>query len=107
VSPTGAVLGEAALRADGSAKLCVPGGQPALIQLRRGSTPVFTMTEEHQFAPGEHISLGVSEKLFNSVCAGCHGSVSGRELDIAVTPDVLTGASQSQSAGEDPCQDGQ
>jgi hypothetical protein len=32
-------------------------------------------------------------KLFNGVCAGCHGSVSGRELDIAVDVDVLTSAS--------------
>ena len=36
-------------------------------------------------------------QLFDAVCGGCHGSVSGHELDIVVTPDALTGASQSIS----------
>jgi hypothetical protein len=42
--------------------------------------------------------MGVSEDLFDSVCGGCHGSVTGSELDVAVTPDALTGASESMSA---------
>jgi hypothetical protein len=42
--------------------------------------------------------MGVSEDLFDAVCGGCHGSVSGSELDVAVTPDALTGASESLSA---------
>ena len=61
-----------------------------------------TMGEEHQLGPGEQISMGVSEKLFDAVCGGCHGSVSGSELDVAVTPDALTGASQSASATATP-----
>jgi hypothetical protein len=36
------------------------------------------------------------------VCAGCHGSVTGHELDVTVTPDALTGASASASQNADP-----
>ena len=74
-----------------------------ILELQDGDgNTVVKMAEEHQLGPGEHISMGVSEKLFDAVCGGCHGSVSGKELDIAVTPDALTGASASASAGEDP-----
>ena len=50
-------------------------------------------------------SLEAGEKLYG-VCAGCHGSVSGREIDAFVTPDALTGASRSLSATSDPVQIG-
>jgi hypothetical protein len=36
------------------------------------------------------------------VCGGCHGSISGSELDVVVTPDVLTGASRSLSSAREP-----
>jgi hypothetical protein len=65
-----------------------------------------TMGEEHQLGPGEQISMGISQKLSDAVCGGCHGSVSGHELDIAVTPDALTGASASASASATPVQIG-
>jgi hypothetical protein len=54
-----------------------------------------TMTEEHQFGPGERISMGISRKFFDGVCGGCHGSVAGPELDVVVNADALTGASVS------------
>jgi WD40-like Beta Propeller Repeat len=97
-----APLGEAPLEEDGSVRIRVPSSVPVVIGLRRGSTTIFQMTEEHQFGPGERISLGIRESLFDNVCGGCHGSRSGVELDIAVTPDALTGASQSLSATADP-----
>ena len=58
---------------------------------------VVNMGEEHQLAPGEQISMGIREPLFDAVCGSCHGSVSGSELDVTITPDALTGASQSLS----------
>jgi hypothetical protein len=36
------------------------------------------------------------------VCGGCHGSVSGVELEIAVDADALTGASVSKSRDSGP-----
>ncbi len=95
------LLGRAPLRADGSVKVEVPGGVPLILALETDSgSTVVTMTEEHQVGPGERVSMGVIQELFDPVCGGCHGSVSGSELDIQVTPDALTGASQSLSASE-------
>ena len=62
-----------------------------------GGAPVFTMTEEHQVTNGEYITPGPPRALFNNICGGCHGSLSGSELDVAVSADALTGASVSNS----------
>ncbi len=93
------MLGRADLRDDGSTKVRVPSGTGVILELQDGSgNPLVTMGEEHQLGPGERISMGVKADLFNAICGGCHGSISGKELDVAVTPDALTGASQSLSA---------
>jgi hypothetical protein len=90
------LYGTAPLNDDGSAKLRLPSLTPMIIELQDASgKPIFTMSEEDQLGPGEVISRGVPQGFFNSVCGGCHGSVSGRELDIAIDPDALTGASVS------------
>jgi Hydrazine synthase alpha subunit middle domain len=92
------LLGVAALESDGSLKVALPSRRPLILELQdAGRQPIFTMREEHQLGPGENISPGVPRQLFNSVCAGCHGSISGREPDIAVTADALTGATMSLS----------
>ena len=78
----------------------LPSGTGVVLELQDGNgTPIITMGEEHQLGPGEEISMGISQTLFDAVCGGCHGSVSGKELDIGVSPDALTGASQSASVG--------
>ena len=98
-----ALLGEAPLADDGSVRVQLPSATGVVLELRDADhKPIVTMGEEHQLGPGEHISMGVSEKLFDAVCAGCHGSVSGHELDVSVSPDALTGASQSMSATANP-----
>lgn len=94
-------LGRVVLASDGSARVRVPAGTGLILELQRSNGDVIdTMREEHQVGPGEVVSIGVSEKLFDGVCGGCHGSVSGRELDAALSADVLTGASASLSADE-------
>jgi hypothetical protein len=107
------MLGRAELASDGSARIRVPSGTGVVLSLADadGNT-VVRMTEEHQLGPGEAISLGIRQtitnaagkevRLFDAVCAGCHGSVTGRELDVLVSPDALTGASQSLSQNSDP-----
>ena len=47
-----------------------------------------------QFYPGEVVRQGFQRNLFNGICAGCHGAVSGYDYDISVNPDILTQASQ-------------
>lgn len=96
-------LGRANLRDDGSVKVRLPAGAGVILELQDDSgNPVATMGEEHQLGPSEAISMGVSEKLYDAVCGGCHGSITGRELDVVVSPDALTGASASESLGESP-----
>jgi hypothetical protein len=50
--------------------------------------------EEMQFYPGEVVRQGFRRQLFNGLCAGCHGSISGYEADISPNPDILTQASR-------------
>lgn len=97
------LVGRAALASDGSVRVNVPAGAGVVLELQDDAgAPVVNMGEEHQLAPGERISLGIREDLFDKVCGQCHGSVSGSELDVQVSPDALTGASQSLSATSDP-----
>jgi hypothetical protein len=97
------MLGTADLASDGSVRVQLPSGTGVVLELQDSSgKPIVTMGEEHQLGPGEQISMGISQKLFDAVCGGCHGSVSGHELDIAVTADALTGASVSASANASP-----
>lgn len=91
-------LGRAPLASDGSVKARLPSLTPLIVEVQDSSgNKIFTMSEEDQLGPGERISRGVPQKFFNSVCGGCHGSVSGKELDVAIDPDALTGASVSLS----------
>jgi hypothetical protein len=97
------LIGTAMFEADHSLKVYVPVQKPLILELvKANGEPVLTMTEEHQVAAGEYVTPGVPRKLFNGICGGCHGSISGEELDISVTPDALTGASVSLSRDKDP-----
>jgi hypothetical protein len=97
------LLGATDLRSDGSAKVRVPAGVGLILELQDDNgNPVVTMEEEHQLGPGEFVSIGVVDELFDQICGGCHGTISGRETDVSVTPDVLTGASRSLSQNEAP-----
>ena len=89
-------------RAGQSLELVALFGRDVLCGEDDDGNPVVTMTEAHQLGPAEVISMGVVSPLFDAICAGCHGSISGREIDVEVTPDVLTGASQSLSLGDAP-----
>ncbi len=92
-------LGRVSLEGDGSMKAELPPQRGLVFELQDADKkPLVTMTEEHQLGPGENITMGISESLFDAVCGGCHGSISGIELDVNVTPDALTGASVSSSA---------
>jgi WD40-like Beta Propeller Repeat len=97
------MLGRADLARDGSVRVDVPAGAGVILELQDSSgRALITMGEEHQLGPGEIISLGIRRELFDAVCGGCHGSISGSELDVIVTPDALTGASESLSKNSNP-----
>lgn len=107
-------LGSVLAQADGSAKVRIQGGRPlvlaladragALLEFRPGEPFEGEMVqrEEMQFYPGERTSQGFKRGLFDGMCGGCHGSVSGRELDVAVDLDALTSASRTLAAPRPP-----
>jgi hypothetical protein len=98
-------LGRAPLADDGSIRVRLPGGVPIeLAVLGQGEAPLQfdagapfrgpqRQREELQFYPGERAKQSMPRHLFNGICAGCHGSITGRELDIVVNVDVLGSAS--------------
>jgi len=93
-------LGNVRVHPDRSAGMVVPGGMPLTLETRvalasdQSGTPAHHQREEMQFYPGENSRQAFREQQFNGLCAGCHGSVSGIEMEIAVKPDVLTSASR-------------
>jgi hypothetical protein len=98
------VGGGVRLHDDGSLRVRFPGGRPVVMQLLDadlGEIPQGTQREAMQFAPGERITQSFPRRLFNGMCAGCHGSITGRELEAAVNPDILTSASLTLAAEED------
>jgi hypothetical protein len=107
-------LGSVPLHADGSAKFQLPGGLPFLLRMTDGGgQPLafrdgapfqgeMVQREQMQFYPGERANQSMPRRFFNGMCGGCHGSVTGRELDVAVDVDVLTSASRTQARDDAP-----
>jgi hypothetical protein len=101
------LLGTVPLAPDGSMHFQVPGGLPILFKLPE--TPESKdkklpriQREASSFAPGEYANQSFRREQFNGLCAGCHGAISGRPVDFAVQPDILTGASATMSRGSRP-----
>lgn len=107
-------VGKVGLNADGSAAFSYPGGLPIVLGLtdRFGGRLTFRegapfsgemiQREQMQFYPGERSNQSFRRELFNAMCGGCHGSSSGRELDIAADVDVLTHASDTMARTQSP-----
>jgi hypothetical protein len=105
-------LGHVQTHDDGSVKYAVSGGHPLTMRLTdtarkpltfEGDGPLtgeMIQREQFQFYPGEQLNQSFPRRLFNGMCGGCHGSITGYELDVAVDIDVLTTASQTAAAGD-------
>jgi hypothetical protein len=92
---------------DGSAHFSIAGGLPLVLHL--GDTAESTklglprwQREEMTFVPGERTHQGFPAAFFDSLCAGCHGSISGKPVDAALNPDFLTQASSVIAASLPP-----
>lgn len=101
------LLGVPEIYADGSAAMRLRGGSPILLELMTtladdGGPAPHLQREEMQFYPGEVVRQGFRRELFDGMCGGCHGSVSGMESDVAVNPDILTQASNVVARGKEP-----
>jgi hypothetical protein len=100
------LLGHVALYDDGSANVRISGGHPLILRvtdedeevLSFGENAPFegemTLREEFQAYPGERMRQSFRREQFNGMCGGCHGSITGFELDVAVDVDALTHASE-------------
>ncbi|HEX7602491.1 MAG TPA: hypothetical protein VF316_12835, partial [Polyangiaceae bacterium] len=92
------LVGTVPILSDGSANFDIPGGMPMVIKLpdtamsQKGNWPRF-QREAMSFYPGEYAHQAFKPNFFDGMCAACHNSVSGRPLDSAVQPDLLTQAS--------------
>ena len=101
------LLGSPSVYSDGSASVTIRGGIPLVLQARvklaadNEATDHF-QREEMQFYPGEVVRQGFRKPLFNGLCAGCHGSLSGYETDISPNPDILTQASRVEARDRNP-----
>jgi len=101
------LLGSPEVYSDGSASMTIRGGIPLVLQARvllaADSKPTdHFQREEMQFYPGEVVRQGFRKPLFNGLCAGCHGSLSGYETDISINPDILTQASRVEAFDHSP-----
>ena len=98
-------VGSVPVLGDGSARMVVPGGLPLVLRGNfglDGAAPAsHFQREEMQFYPGEYTHQGFQPSFFNGLCGGCHGSVSGAEVDLAVQPDILTQASRVDARDTD------
>ncbi len=100
-------LGDVPVAADGSSHFQVPGGVPIAFKLpdtqaSRDRKFPRVQREAMVFAPGEYAHQSFKRTFFDGLCAGCHGAVSGRSIDAAVQPDILTQASNTISRGAPP-----
>jgi hypothetical protein len=101
------LLGTVPMASDASAHATLPGGVPLVFHLpdtplSKGMNLPRWQREEVEYSPGETMnqsfpgdapnsSFGTS--FFNSLCGQCHSSISGKFVDVAVNPDMLTQAS--------------
>jgi hypothetical protein len=90
-------LGLAQVFPDGSLGMHLPGGVPLVLEVYHDPAaggPIATQREAIQLYPGERARSSFQRGLFEAQCGGCHGSISGREVDVHLNPDVLTAASR-------------
>jgi hypothetical protein len=101
------LLGNVSMASDASAHVTLPGGLPIVFHLPDTPLSMQKMLprwqrEEVEYSPGEVLNQSMpadsinstfGPSFFNSLCGQCHSSISGRFLDVAVNPDILTQAS--------------
>ncbi len=101
------LLGNVPVAADSSTHFTLPGGLPFLFHLpdteegKAKNIPRY-QKETFVFYPGEATHQSFKREFFNSLCGNCHGAVSGRQVDVAVRPDMLTQASDTLSRNTVP-----
>jgi hypothetical protein len=95
------LLGSIPLLEDNSARMILPGGVPIVLrgnfELGGAAAAPHFQRESMQFYPGEYAHQSFPARFFDGFCGGCHGSVSGSEVDLSLQPDILTQASRVEA----------
>jgi hypothetical protein len=95
------LLGSVPILKDGSAHVVLPGGVPIVMRgnFELGGAPAALrfQRETMQFYLGEYAHQSFPARFFDGFCGGCHGSVSGAEVDLSLQPDILTQASRVEA----------
>jgi hypothetical protein len=95
------LLGSIPILNDGSAHVVLPGGVPIVLrgkfELGGAAAVMRFQRESMQFYPGEYAHQSFPARFFDGFCGGCHGSVSGAEVDLSLQPDILTQASRVEA----------
>lgn len=100
-------LGGVPIESDGSAKFNIPGGLPIVLKLadtqlsREKGLPRY-QRESMVFSPGEYVHQSFKAEFFDALCGQCHGSISGKQTDVALKPDFVTQASATISRDRPP-----
>jgi hypothetical protein len=89
------IAAEIPLPDDGSFYMEIPSRMPYYMQtLNADRMAVRTFDKLLCTVPGEKVKLAVPRNLYPMICAGCHGSTSGRRADVLRRPDAVTSASR-------------
>jgi hypothetical protein len=95
------MLGTLRMLSDSSARVVIPGGVPIVLrgvfELQGAAAAPRFQLEEMQFYPGEYAHQSFPSRFFDGFCGGCHGAISGHEVDLALQPDILTQASRVEA----------
>ena len=73
------------------------------VQIESGGVKLPRFQRESMvFSPGEYVHQSFKAEFFDSLCGQCHGSISGRAVDVALKPDFVTQASATLSRDKPP-----
>ncbi len=102
VHTPGRVVAEVPVEADGSFAAVVPPGVPLKVQgLDAHGRALHAMNRWFYVQPGEKLTFSIPRSIFPSLCAGCHGGLTGEPVDTLGPPDSVTSASKV-AANHDP-----
>lgn len=88
------IVAEVPLEEDGSFYAQVPPNVPLIIQgLNKDKMAMQAMNRWFYVQPGEKLTFSIPRSVFPVMCAGCHGSLSGKPSESMGGPDIFSASS--------------
>jgi hypothetical protein len=96
-----AILATVPVEADGSVRLVLPSDRAVSLQLLGDDGLALAVESEAiHFPSGQLHAFSIPRRYFDGTCGACHGALSGKEIDTAIRPDAISGASVVTAAGK-------